>query len=267
MNAMPFNALKKQVIIGLVLIGLITLSFHSYANERTIFQLKVYTIDIKDQELRLDMFLKEAYIPALHRAGIRHVGVFKPVSDDPLHGKRMIVLIPFRDINQFEKIEEVLSKDAEYQDSGIGFINAAHDDPPYLRIESILLRAFETIPAYAVPEFNTPYSERIYELRSYQGATEKRYEKKVEMFNAGGEAKLFIDLGFQPIFFGEVISGSAMPNLMYLTTFENKASQDLLWEAFRNSPVWANLKSDPQYENTVSHIDKYLLSPTEYSDL
>lgn len=267
MNAMPFNPLKKQVIIGLILIGLFTITFRSHANERTIFQLKVYTIDSKEKELRLDIFLKEAYIPALHRAGIRHVGVFKPAGDDPLHGKRMIVLIPFKNIVQFEKIEEVLSKDAVYQDSGMDYINAAHDGPPYDRIESILLRAFEDMPAYAVPEYSTPHPERIYELRSYQGATEKLYAKKVEMFNMGGEAKLFIDLGFQPIFFGEVISGPDMPNLMYLTTFENKASQDQHWDMFRNSPVWEALKSDPQYENTVSHIDKYLLVPTEYSDL
>ncbi|MBE0653185.1 MAG: NIPSNAP family protein [Bacteroidales bacterium] len=259
--------MKKQVFFGLVLTALFLIAFHSHATERTIFQLKVYTIDNVEQELQLDNFLKEAYIPALHRAGIRHVGVFKPAGDDPLHGTRMYVLIPFKDISQFEKIEEVFTKDALYQDSGIDYLNAAHDNPPYLRIESILLRAFEAMPAYGVPEFSTPHSERIYELRSYHGATEKLYTKKVEMFNKGGEAKLFIDLGFQPIFFGEVISGPAMPNLMYLTTFENKASQDQHWEMFRNSPVWEALKSDPQYENTVSHIDKYLLVPTAYSDL
>ena len=257
----------KQAIIAFFLIGLFSISFRIHANERTIFQLKVYTIDTKAQELRLDSFLKEAFIPAMHRAGISHVGVFKPAIDDPLYGKRLVVLIPFKDIVQFENIEQVLRKDDAYQESGADYINAPHDDSPYLRIESILLRAFEDMPAYGIPEFNTPKSERIYELRSYQGATEKRYEKKVEMFNKGGEVKLFIDLGFQPIFFGEVISGPAMPNLMYLTTFENKPSQELHWESFQNSPVWKALKSDPQYENTVSHIDKYMLVPAEYSDL
>ena len=71
----------------------------------------------------------------------------------------------------------------------------------------------------------TPPAERIYELRSYQGATEKYYRRKVEMFNEGGEVNIFKRLEFNPVFFGEVISGPAMPNLMYMTSFANEASQ------------------------------------------
>ena len=87
------------------------------------------------------------------------------------------------------------------------------------------------------------------------------------MFTDGGESKIFMDLGFQPVFFGEVISGPDMPNLMYLTTFENSASQEEHWNAFRNHPDWAILKADEQYLNTVSHTDKFYLHPTDYSDL
>lgn len=258
---------KSRVIFGIVLLSLCILSIDSYAKGDQIYQLKVYTIENEKQELRMDKYLEHAFIPALHRAGIEHVGVFKPVKDDPNHGTRIYVLIPYTSIAQFEKQERVLSKDSNYQRDGADYIEASHDDSPYTRIESILLRAFKSMPAYGVPEHNTPFSERIYELRSYQGATEKIYEKKVEMFDDAGETKLFIDLGFQPVFFGEVISGPDMPNLMYLTTFENKTSQDQHWEAFRSSPVWTAMKSDPQYKNTVSHSDKYLLFPTVYSDL
>ena len=66
------------------------------------------------------------------------------------------------------------------------------------------------------------------------------------------------------LFFGEVSSGSEMPNLIYMTTHANKAAQDKNWDAFRTSPVWDKMKNDPQYANTVSHIDKYLLYPTDY---
>jgi hypothetical protein len=259
--------MKNKVIFGLFLFVLFSASVTVQAEDRTILQLKIYTIESELQELRMDQFLKDAYIPALHRAGIRHVGVFKPVSDDPLNGKRIFVLIPFRDISQFEQIDRVLGTDDQYLASGTDYIDAAHDDPPYARIESILLRAFSAMPDYGVPVHTTPHAERVYELRSYQGATEKRYEKKVEMFNEGGETRLFLDLGFQPIFFGEVISGPDMPNLMYFTTFENKTAQDQHWETFRNSPGWTALKSDPQFKNTVSHIDKFLLYPTDYSEL
>ena len=123
------------------------------------------------------------------------------------------------------------------------------------------------MPQYAVPSHKTPSSQQIYELRSYQASSEKLYQKKVEMFNEGGESKIFRDLDFQPIFFGEVLSGADMPNLMYMTSFENRASQGERWKAFGTSPEWEKLKADKQYANTVSHIDKILLHPTSYSGL
>ncbi len=252
---------------GLILICLLMVSEITKAQDGEFYQLKVYTIENEMQEQGMDAFLKDAYLPALHRAGVKHVGVFKPIKDDEFSGKRIYVLIPFNSITQFEQLGSVIAKDKKYNHNGSDYIDAAHSDPPYSRIESILLRSFTTMPEYGIPTHTTPVDERIYELRSYQGATEKLYEKKVEMFTDGGETNLFIDLDFQPIFFAEVISGPIMPNLMYLTTFESKDSQDKHWDAFRSSPVWDALKNDEQYKNTVSHIDKFLLHPTEYSDL
>ena len=77
-----------------------------------------------------------------------------------------------------EKIEEKLAKDKKYKTEGADYINAAHDNPPYERIESILLKAFTEHPEFFAPEFSTPKSEQIFELRSYQGATEKIYRKE-----------------------------------------------------------------------------------------
>ncbi len=85
-------------------------------------------------------------------------------------------------------------------------------------------------------------------------------------FNEGGEVTLFDDLGFNAVFYGEVIAGSKMPNLMYMTTHENQEARDANWKSFVDSPVWEKLKTDPQYQNNVSHIDIYFLYPTQYSD-
>lgn len=249
------------------LLSLLFISSLSMAKGRDIYQIKIYSIENEQQEQRMDKFLKDAYIPAMHRAGISNVGVFKPVEDDDHAGKLIYVLVPFKSISQFEKLESVLNKDAKYLTDGSDYIDAAHDNPPYTRIEIILLRSFKTMPEYGIPTHSTPPAEQIYELRSYQGATEKLYEKKVEMFTDGGETKLFKELGFQPIFFGEVISGSTMPNLMYLTTFKNTASQDEHWDAFRTAPAWLELKADKQYDNTVSKNVKIFLHPTDYSGL
>jgi len=215
----------------------------------------------------MDKFLQNAYVPALHRAGIENVGVFKPIQAEKMAGKLIYVFIPFESINQYEELDDKLHQDKRFKKMGNDYINAAHDDTPYQRIESILLRSFKSFPVHGNPDHSSDPSDQVYELRSYQGATEKYYEKKVEMFNEGKEAQLFIDLEFQPLFFGEVISGKDMPNLMYMTTFENGESQKKHWETFVNSDEWKKLKGDPQYANTVSHIDKINLYPAEYSDL
>jgi hypothetical protein len=160
-----------------------------------------------------------------------------------------------------------LDADKQYQTDGRDYIDALFDNAPYQRIESILMKAFKDMPEIGIPDQIAPHSERVYELRSYQGATEKIYQKKVHMFNEGGEIKLFEKLGFKPVFFGEVISGPSMPNLMYMTTFSNEAAQKEHWKAFQNHPDWKALLQIEQYKNTVSKMNVYMLRPVEYSDL
>jgi hypothetical protein len=231
------------------------------------YQLKIYCLENDSQLQRMDSFLKQAYLPALHRAGIQLVGVFKPNGPDTAAIKKLWVLIPLKSLEQFEKLPLMLGKDKQFQDAGKDYIDAAFDNAPYKRIESILMKTFKDMPQVGIPTHITSPSERVYELRSYQGATEKYFQKKVEMFNEGGEINLFKELGFDPVFYGEVISGTTMPNLMYMTTFSNEASQKEHWNAFQNHPTWAVLKELEKYKNTVSKIEIFLLHPTEYSDL
>jgi len=172
-----------------------------------------------------------------------------------------------QEIDQIEEIEASLAKDKKYQEAGAAYINAAFDNPPYERIESILLQAFSKQPDLFVPKFNTPKSEQIFELRSYQSATEKIHRKKVEMFNEGGETGIFKEIGANAVFYGQVISGSDMPNLVYMTSYENMKSNKDHWSAFGNHPDWKKLSGMEEYKNTVSHIDKYMLHPTNYSDI
>lgn len=80
-------------------------------------------------------------------------------------------------------------------------------------------------------------------------------------------ANIFDKLGFNPVFYGEVLAGSRMPNLMYMTTFSNKASRDEHWKAFVDDSDWKKLSALPEYQNNVSHADIFLLFPTDYSDI
>ncbi|HBL75774.1 MAG: NIPSNAP family containing protein [Bacteroidetes bacterium GWF2_42_66] len=255
----------------LFFIVLIVLSFlfgeSSTAARRDYYALKVYHMKDQSQSDRVEKYLKEAYIPALHKAGIQKVGVFKPIEEKAETGLLLFVWLPLKSLEQFSDLNATIEKDAQYQAAGTDYIEAAHNNTPFQRIETILLKAFENMPAFSVPNHSTPPSERVYELRSYEGPTEKMYQKKVEMFNAGGEIALFKKLEFNALFYAEVISGSAMPNLMYMTTFSDMKSHDEHWDTFRNHPDWKVLSGMEKYKNTVSNSTKYLLRPTDYSDL
>ncbi len=259
--------LKNSAKNASVFLFLAVMFFGATVSAQNYYQIKVYNLGDKTQETQVEQYLENAYLPALHRAGVKTVGVFKPVADNPDAGKKVFVFIPLKKLEQIETLDKSLLKDKQFLTDGKDYVDASWEKPPFLRVESIILKPFEEMKQMVVPTHSTPPSERIYELRSYEGPTEKKYRKKVEMFNEGGEVKLFKELEFQPVFFAEVISGSAMPNLMYLTTFSNMKSHDEHWEAFRNHPDWKTLSAKEEYKGTVSHADVMLLHPTDYSDL
>jgi hypothetical protein len=229
------------------------------------YQLKIYHLKTQAQEDRLDQYLQNAYIPALHRMGVKNVGVFKPVAGDTL-GKRVYVLTPFRTWDQLEGVEAKLMVDQQYITDGKDYIDAQYNDAIYTRLETIVLRAFPKMPEPAVPELSANKTDRIYELRSYESPTEKYNVNKVKMFNDGDEVALFKRLGFNAVFYSEVIAGSHMPNLMYMITFNSMADHDKLWKAFGSDPYWKTLSAKPEYQNNVNHIDAIFLHPTAYSD-
>jgi len=233
---------------------------------REFYQLTVYHFKSDDQEKVLDNYFQNALIPALHRIKINNIGVFKSWANDTVPDKVVYVFIPFKSLESVTDLPSKLKGDAGFASAGTGYLDAAYNDPPYSRMETILLRAFPLAPQMQLPALKSQKKERVYELRSYESATEKKFENKVQMFNQGDEIGLFKRLNFNAVFYSEVIAGSRMPNLMYMTTFENKAARDEHWKTFVSDPYWKNLSAMPEYQNNVSHIDITFLYPAEYSD-
>lgn len=261
--------MKKKYIPEIFLLCLILFSgsnVFAQGPERDIYELKIYHLQNQQQEDQVDAFLKDAYIPALHEAGVKKVGVFKPTEGDSLFGKRIYVFTPYQSAEQFFQTPKALEKDQQYLSVGKAYMNAAHDNPPYERIETIVMQAFEGMPAFRETSLTNAPGERIYELRSYEGATEKLFRNKVEMFNKG-EIEIFENLDFNPVFFSEVVAGPNMPNLMYMTAFEDMDSREAHWKAFGADPAWIKMKSMEEYQNNVSHADILLLHPTPYSEI
>lgn len=233
---------------------------------RSYYAIQVYHVATADQMALVDNFLKTAYLPALHRNGVATVGVFKPVDNDTASDKRIVVFAPYSSLEQFEKTTRQLRSDITLEQLSPAYVNAPYSSPAYSRYETILLQAFEKMPMWATPRLTSAKGEHIYELRSYEGPTEKLYQNKVQMFNQGGEVALFTRLNFNAVFYGSVLSGARMPNLMYMTSFENQADRDAHWKTFGNDPEWKKLSALPEYQHNVSKQDVFLMHATEYSD-
>jgi hypothetical protein len=251
-------------------IGLFIISTPSFATDKNIpgeyYEIRVYHFTKAEQEASIDNYLKDAYLPALHKAGFKHIGVFKPVDNDTMPDKRVFVFISSPTLDKLITLPDQLLKDSVYTKAGAAYLNATYDQPPFTRMETILLHSFRLAPAMNLPALKSEKTERIYELRSYEGPTEKLYRTKVKMFNEGGEIPLFKRLNFNAVFYAEVISGSRMPNLMYMTSFENRADREAHWDTFKNDAEWKHLSSLPEYQHTVSKAEIILTRAAAYSD-
>ena len=247
--------------ILLVTAVLISISSISAVASGYYYQIKIYHFKDQAQEKAVDSYLKDAYLPMLHKMGIKNVGVFKPLATDT--AKRTYVLVPFKnwkDLQDFDS--KVISAAGETANA---YLDAGYKNAPYTRMETIVLTAFATRPMPAVPVLSASKADRVYELRSYESPTEKLHYNKLKMFNSG-ETDLFDRITSNPVFYGSVVAGSHMPNLMYMTAYNSMADRDKHWDAFSDAPEWKALVGQDQYKNNVSRNDIVFLHPTDYSD-
>ncbi|MHC4499205.1 MAG: NIPSNAP family protein, partial [Planctomycetota bacterium] len=158
----------------------------------------------------------------------------------------------------------LIEVDPDYRKAAASVLDAPKSDPPYERIESSLMVAFEAIPRLERP---TKAESRIFQLRIYESHNSLAGKKKVEMFNTGGEIAIFRKTGLNPVFFGESLIGPKLPNLTYMLGFDDAETKEKGWDTFRVDPEWKKLKENPYYKDTVSNITNILLRPASCSQI
>lgn len=235
----------KKIITMLCIIVMVQ------AQQKQIYQLSAYHFTNAEQETQLDNYVAKTLIPALHKLGVGNIGAFKPLANDTATDKILYLLVPYKNWQELYSFRNYLPNDQA---------------PEYARLESTLMEAFRFAPQMSTPKLTGNRADYIYELRSYESATEKLYQNKVHMFNEGGEIKLFERLGFNAIFYAEVISGSRMPNLVYMTSFNSIKARDEHWKSFVDDAEWKSLSAMPMYQKNVSKADIILMHGTPYSD-
>jgi len=250
----------------LVFVFCLFLSINVKAADRYYYQIKVYHLKNSTQVDRVERYLKDAYIPALHKLGIKNIGVFKPITETDTIDRKIYVFVPFKTMDELEATPAKLLQDKQYLENGKDYLEVSQAaNAVYSRIETILLRAFPTAPAVTPSTLTSNKTDRFYELRSYESASEKDHASKLKMFES--ETDIFKKVNSNPIFYGQVIAGSRMPNLMYLTTYNDRKDRDDHWTAFFATDEWKKLSDMAEYKGNVSKNEQIFLHPTAYSDL
>ncbi len=241
--------------------------------KKDIYELRLYKVEADARMKRpfkrsasirrkfLDAFLGDVMVPALNRIGIFPVGAFE--SRDGKF-KDVYLLLRHGSAESVVTTTARLLDDEKFIKDGAPYLNLPQNDPLYTRIESTMMLAFDGLPRIQAPDTSKP---RIFQMRTYESHSMLKGVKKVEMFNAGGEMALFRKCGMSPVFFGQSVAGPILPNLTYMLTFADADAQKVAWGKFMSSPEWAQLKTDPQYKETVSHITNLEMRPTGYSQI
>ncbi len=228
------------------------------------YELRTYELRNDIQPARINEFFQNHFIPAIKRQGAGPIGCFNVISG--LNSPSLIVVIDHKSLTEMQGTAERLGSDKEFL-KGWQVFEAA-GELPYVRFQSVLLRAFDAHPRIEIPATETGRPPRVFELRTYESRSAFSLRNKIEMFNQE-EIKIFRDCGFAPVFFGEAIFGTRLPHLTYLVGFDNMAARDKAWGTFVASPDWARIKgragwTDPE---AVSNIHASFLRPTGYSQI
>lgn len=238
----------------------------STANPREYYELRQYHLQSGSQAKLTHNYVSDALIPALNRLGMSPIGAFN-LTIGP-ETPTLYLLIPSTKLETLVTAELHLAQDETFLKAAGPFWNASANEPPYTRIESSLLIAFEGRPKLTVPPVTAQHGKRVFQLRTYESPTHQAHVRKVEMFHHG-EFDIFQRAGFWQVFYGDTLIGSRLPNLTYMLSFPDLSEMNARWDAFSSDPEWKKLSSSPRYnfESIVTNISNLILSPTSYSQI
>ncbi len=229
-------------------------------NAKSVYELREYEMHFGTSENDLHNHFQQALIPALNRAGVKSVGVFKETSKS--EPTKIYMLIPYSSWEDFPIVAQQLKNDQVFRKASENYDQLTADKFPYARFKTKLMIAFDGQPSIILPS----KGQRIFELRTYEGYNEDALRRKLKMFNQE-EFAIFDRTGLHRVFFGEVIAGDDMPCLTYMISFSGMEEHDKNWAAFGADPDWQRISKLPEYANSVSRITKIFLEPVTYSQI
>lgn len=228
---------------------------------RQFYLLQRFQLENGMQSSLVEKYIAEALVPAWKDRG--PVGAFK--LDIGPETPAFYVLIPGFTPGVLATLDDILNANPEYKKAAEPFVTAPASAPAFVRMESSLLSAFQGWPRLTPPDTK---SQRIFQLRTYESPSLRDHAEKIRMFHSG-EFDVFKAAGFRPVFFGDTLIGTRMPNLTYMLAFSDLNELNTCWNRFRDNPEWKKLSSDPRfaYEPIVSNITNLVLTPLSCSQI
>jgi len=207
--------------------------------------------------------LSKSYLPALRRAGSGPVGLFTSLISP--ESPYVIVLSSFPGLSAWDDALDKLAKDKQFEKERDAYRASGLS---YVRLETSLLRGFDSVPDVVVPQRDEKRAPRIFELRTYESNNVDTLKRKIGMFNEG-EIGIFRRLNMLPVFFGETIVGRRMPNLTYMLAFDDLAAREKSWKAFGADPEWQKMRAQPGLTDPeiVSNISNSIVQPLPQSEI
>lgn len=238
------------------------------SNDREYFEIRTFWAEEEDIKARLIARIDDVLLPHMKSLGFRKVGVFsinEALHDadpkyDLMYNKAVFVITAAPSFANFENLHEKLSGPLPDEKRFQRF----KDDALYIGQENALLRAFPNCPSLAVPTLDP---DRVLQYRCYFSPSLERNRAKRKMFDIRGELALFRKCGMNPVFFGETLYGTMMPNVSYMLSFKNNEACKAGWDKFRKSEEWSKMKSESEFKDTATQVRNLFLKPSPKSEI
>ena len=227
------------------------------------FILTNYLLKAGTQGTRLNEYLSKTYLPALAKV---HTGPVLVLNASlAAHLPHVAVLAGYRSVDEAWAVRASLAANRELEAATDAW--ESDQEPPFENIDVTLLENGDYVPPLTALD-PPPKAPRVFEMRIYHAPTWKHMRGLQWRFSEG-EMTILAKCGASPILFATTVVGRDLPNLTWITAFEDEAARDKAWAAFGADPAWQKLsqESNKRYgpNPTVRQIRLY--RSTAYSPI
>ncbi|MGH9718612.1 MAG: NIPSNAP family protein [Bryobacteraceae bacterium] len=232
-------------------------------HETKFYLVENYFLRQSTQLARINDFMGGAFLPFAQKAA-PGPKIFLEALVAP-HMPQFMVVMGLKSVSDLPELRAKMRQDSAVQKAFAAWESGS--EPPYEHMSHTLLKATDYSPEPpATPR--KPGASRIFEWRVYHSPTWRQLGALHQRF-AGPEIKIFHRVGVHPILYSETVIGPNMPNLTYLTPFDNLAAREKAWEAFGADPEWIKVRKDSidAHGQISSVIQISLWRPAAYSPI